>query len=239
MRRSLGVNVDHIATLRQARGGLFPDPVEAALRCVDAGAESIIAHLREDRRHIQDADILKLKRQLKVKFNIEASISPTVLKTILKAHPNVVTFVPEKRQEKTTEAGLDVMGLNRRLEHVLDRLRREGIGISLFIDPDIEQVKAAIQMGVHDIEIHTGEYANARSKAQRQRSFAKIVIAAQNAHLWGLRVHVGHGLDYENVTHLAKLSVFEEFNIGYSIVTRAVFVGLKKAVHEMKRLIRV
>lgn len=234
----LGVNVDHVATLRQARGSSFPDPVEAALICQEAGADSIVAHLREDRRHIQDRDVLRLKGNLSVKLNLELSIDPTVLRTAYRVQPGGVTFVPERRQERTTESGLDVIGLRKKLKAILPALRKRKISVSLFVDPDPKQIAAARELGAAAVEIHTGEYANAKGVKQAERCIRKIEQAIQYSNSLGLVTHVGHGLDYENVRKVAELEGICEFNIGYAIITKALYVGLGNAVREMKSLIR-
>jgi pyridoxine 5-phosphate synthase len=233
----LGVNIDHVATVRQARGAAFPDPVEAALVCERAGARAIVAHLREDRRHIQDADVLRLKRRLRVKFNMEISTDRSVLRTALRVRPDAVTFVPERRRERTTEAGVDAAGLRRKLAAIIRSMRREGIGVSLFVDPIGAQLEAARDLGADAVEIHTGAYANARTARARERAALAVGQAVRAARALGLLTHVGHGLDYANVPRIARIPGIEEFNIGYAIVARALFTGLARAVRDMKRLV--
>ena len=234
----LGVNIDHVATIRQARGDVFPDPIEAALACQKAGADSIVAHLREDRRHIQDADIARLKKKLSIPLNMEMSIHPSVLETAYRVRPHHVTFVPEKRQEKTTESGLDVAGLADRLRPILVQMQKHRIGVSLFIDTDARQIDAAKALGVEAIEIHTGAYATAKTPSKARAEAVRIAHAVKRSNALGLLTHVGHGLDYENTSRIAAIPGICEFNIGFSIVARSVFSGLPAAVREMKRLLR-
>jgi len=244
--RHLGVNIDHVATLRQARlargerapaGGAYPDPVRAALISIRSGAYSIVAHLREDRRHIQDYDIHNLKKA-GVRLNMELSVAPSVLETAYAICPHVATFVPEKRQEKTTESGLDAVRLAHRLEPILTKMRKKKIGISLFIGPDPAQIDASHALGAEAVEIHTGEYAEAKSAADAEREARRITEAIRYARSLGLLAHVGHGLDYKNVSRIARITGATEFNIGYSIVSRALSDGLARAVRDMKRAIR-
>lgn len=234
----LGVNIDHVATLRQARGEDFPDPVEAALACQKAGAKSIVAHLREDRRHIQDADAAALKKKLRIPLNMEISIDPTVLATAFKVRPAVVTIVPERRQERTTEAGIDVKKMRAELEPIIQKFQMKGIGVSLFIDPDLSQIRAAQDAGADAVEIHTGAYANAPTKDDRDCAFLEVREAVRFANVLRLLTHVGHGLDYQNVGRIAALKGICEFNIGYAIIARALFTGLPRAVADMRRAIR-
>ena len=226
----LGVNIDHIATLRQARKEDFPSPVEAAKLCIKSGADSIVAHLREDRRHIQDKDIFLIRKAVK-RFDMEMAATQEMLKIALKVKPDIVTLVPEKRQEVTTEGGLDVKKQIRYLLDYTDKLQSKGILVSLFIDPDPIQIAAAARTGASFIEIHTGEYANSRS------SFKKIKAAVAFAGELGLRVNAGHGLTLDNVSQVANIPEVEELNIGYSIIVDALFNGLEKAVKRMKKAI--
>ena len=226
----LGVNIDHIATLRQARKEDFPSPVEAAKLCVKAGADSIVAHLREDRRHIQDKDIFLIRKAVK-RFDMEMAATKEMLKIALKVKPDMVTLVPEKRQEVTTEGGLDVKKQIKYLTGYCDMLQSKGIMVSLFIDPDPVQIGAAARTGACFIEIHTGEYANSKS------SVKKIKAAVAFAKGLGLRVNAGHGLTLENVSQVARIPGVEELNIGYSIIVDAVFNGLGNAVKRMKKAI--
>lgn len=228
----LGVNVDHVATLREARGGKVPDPVEAALEAEKGGADGITVHLREDRRHIQDSDLWKLKRTLRKPLNLEMALHPEIVKIALKLHPEKCCLVPEKRQELTTEGGLDAAEKKDTLKKVVPRLRKKGIEVSLFIDPEIRQVRTASEVGADTVELHTGTYANA-GRRRKVRELARLRRAAIEAHRLGLKVNVGHGLDYENVRSVARLPHICEANIGHSIVSRAVFVGMREAVREM------
>lgn len=234
----LGVNVDHIATLRQARRGFFPDPVYAAAVCERSGCDSIVAHLREDRRHINDRDIRRLKKTVKTKFNLEMSIAPEIVDIACGIKPHQVTLVPEKRRELTTEGGLDVFGHQEKLKRVIFKLSSRGIEVSIFIDPDKKQISAVPRTGAGIIELHTGRYAEAKTKAQRQGRFQEIVKAVEFARGLGLRVNAGHGLDYENVRMIAGIEGIEELNIGYSIICNSVFWGLENAVKKMRGLIR-
>ncbi|HOW58304.1 MAG TPA: pyridoxine 5'-phosphate synthase [Candidatus Omnitrophota bacterium] len=235
--RKLGVNIDHVATLRQARGGIEPSVVEAALDAEQGGADSITVHLREDRRHIQDEDIFELLQKIYVPLNLEMSISPEILKIALKAKPEKACLVPEKRQELTTEGGLDLFSKKNLLARTVDDLSAKKVEVSLFIDPVEKQVREAAQLGAYAIEIHTGSYANAKETA-KDKEIGRIRKAAQLGAELGLKVHAGHGLNYENIFPLLNIPEIVEFNIGHSIISRAVFVGLNKAVSEMKRLIR-
>lgn len=232
----LGVNIDHVATLRQARRGFDPDPVKAALVCEKAGVDSIVAHLREDRRHIQDKDVVRLKKELSIRFNLEMSIAPGVVDLACRVRPVQVTLVPERRLELTTEGGLDVIGGFRRLKAACARLGDKGIAISLFIAPDKAQVDKAIELGVGAIELHTGCYALARTPAAQARELKKLVGMTAYAHRHGLVVNAGHGLDYQNTSPVARIPDMHELNIGHSIMAYAVFVGLERAVKEMRLL---
>lgn len=234
---NLGVNIDHVATLRQLRKGIFPDPVCAALICQQAGCSSIVAHLREDRRHIHDEDLRRLKRQVR-RFNLEMSIAGEIVDIACLVKPDQATLVPEKRQELTTEGGLDIITYKKRLKEVVKRLSDKGIEVSLFIDPDKKQIAAVPEVGAKIIEIHTGKYAHAKNKNQSARRLAEIGEAIRYAKGLGLRVNAGHGLDYDNTKAIAKIKDIEEFNIGYSIICRSLFVGLKAAVKEMAALVK-
>lgn len=234
---TLGVNIDHIATLREVRRGIEPEPVIAALICEAAGAEAIVAHLREDRRHIKERDLYILKKTVKTKLNLEMSISPEIVEIACKLKPGQATLVPEKRQELTTEGGLDVISNFKKIQQVLHRLEKQGIPVSLFIDPDKEQIGAAKKAGIGMIELHTGRYADATGKTGKDKYFKELETAAHYAMALGLRVFAGHGLNYYNASRVAKIKEIEELNIGYSIVCRAVLVGLDRAVKEMKVLI--
>jgi len=233
----LGVNIDHVATLRQARRGHDPEPVLAAKICEAAGADSIVVHLREDRRHIQDADLLNLRRTVRSRLNLEMSVAPEIVAIACKIKPDQATLVPEKRQELTTEGGLDVIKNSKHVRAAVKKLVGSGIEVSLFIDPVKSQISAAKKAGAGMIELHTGRYAEAKNKAGVSSSFRELEQAVKYAHSLGLMVNAGHGLDYNNVTRIAGIKDIEELNIGYSIICRAVFVGLDRAVKEMKALL--
>ena len=234
----LGVNIDHIATVRQARRGRLPDPVEAALACERAGADSIVCHLREDRRHIQDADVRRLKAAATTPLNLEMSIAEEIVRVALAVKPRQVTLVPERRRELTTEGGLDAVKLSKRLSLVTERFERSDIVVSLFIDPVQAQVKAAKRTGAATIELHTGGYANAVTASAKTRELAALRRAAEQGRSLGLAVAAGHGLDYDNVAPICEIPEIEELNIGYAIIVRALSVGLEQAVREMAGLIR-
>ncbi len=234
----LGVNIDHVATLRQARGGKEPDPVRAAKICQKAGAHSIVMHLREDRRHIQDADLFRVKKAVSIRLNLEMSIAPSVVKVAKKLRPHQVTLVPEKRQERTTEGGLDLFRKTKELKNCIQSLQKKDIEVSLFIDPDLKQINAAKRLGADAVEFHTGDYANQKTSAGVKKELERLRKAVVLATKIGITAHAGHGLDYENVPPLAKIKGLVEFNIGYSIVTRALWTGLEEAVREMKRRIQ-
>jgi pyridoxine 5-phosphate synthase len=234
----LGVNVDHVATVREARRGRSPDPVTAALLCEEAGAEQITVHLREDRRHIQDRDVRLLRELVKTSLNLEMAPTDEMIAIALSIRPDTATFVPERREELTTEGGLDVIAGEERIAAAARRLGDGGIRVSLFIDPDLEQVKESLRAGAHAIEIHTGRYAGAASEEERRAELERITDAAALAHKIGLAVAVGHGLDTRNVGPIARIPEVEEANIGHSIVARAVFVGLAEAVRETVAALR-
>ena len=232
----LAVNVDHVATLRQARGISEPDPVLAAGICELAGAEGIVVHLREDRRHIQDRDVLILRQTVKTKLNLEMGANQEIIKFALKVKPDMVTLVPEKRQELTTEGGLNVAGQKKKLKNVISQMNDSGIPVSLFIDPDSRQIEASHNIGATFVEIHTGRYCDATSEEETEQEFELIVAAAEDAYEAGLRVNAGHGLNYVNTTRVASLETIEELSIGHAIMARAIFVGLDQAVREMLAL---
>jgi len=234
----LGVNIDHVATIRQARGTSEPDPVTAAALAELAGADGITVHLREDRRHIQDRDVEILRQTVKSRLNLEMAASGEMVAIALRLHPDCVTLVPEKRQELTTEGGLDVVGQFDRLAPRIARLREAGIVVSLFVDPLREQIEAACRTGAEFIEIHTGLYCDAADEETRQKELAKIADAIRVGQKCGLGVNAGHGLNYRNIVPVVALGGVEEFNIGHSIVSRAVLVGLERAVREMVALVR-
>lgn len=233
----LGVNVDHIATLRQARQTEYPAPVVGALLCEYAGCHSIVAHLREDRRHIQDRDIFLIKEAIKIPFNLEMSINREIVEVALKLKPHQATLVPERRQELTTEGGIDLIKNYDRVNRAVKKLQAEAIRVSLFIDPLKVQIEKAKQMSADLIELNTGKYSEAKSSKERIRELGKIKDASRFAKKLGFFVAAGHGLDYENVKEIAKIKEIEELNIGHSIICRSVFVGLVAAVEEMLGLI--
>jgi pyridoxine 5-phosphate synthase len=233
----LGVNVDHVATLRQARGVDYPDPVEAALVAERAGADGITVHLREDRRHIQDGDVERLRRQLGVKLNLEMAVAGPMVAFACRVRPADACLVPERREELTTEGGLDVVGHLGRVREATARLADAGIRVSHFIDPEAAQVRASHDAGARAVELHTGDYANAVDPGMRSREVARLAAAATLAHELGLAVHAGHGLTVGNVGPVVRVPHVVELNIGHAIVARAVFVGLAEAVREMKAAI--
>ncbi|MBI4431917.1 MAG: pyridoxine 5'-phosphate synthase [Candidatus Omnitrophica bacterium] len=234
----LGVNVDHVATLRQARGGRTPDPVEAARLCEKVGAHSIVMHLREDRRHIQDEDLFRAQKSLSIKLNLEMSIAPSVVKVARRLRPDQVTLVPEKRMERTTEGGLDLSRKKEALKRVIRGLEAKNVEVSLFIDPDARQIETAKALAAPAVEFHTGDYANAASAGAIQKELKRLDKAVRLAGEYGIKAHAGHGLDYHNVKAIRRIKGLEELNIGYSIVCRAVWVGWENAVQEMLDLIR-
>jgi pyridoxine 5-phosphate synthase len=233
----LGVNIDHVASLRELRHGIEPEPVLAALAAEAAGADSIVVHLREDRRHIKEHDLSILKRAVKTKLNLEMSVADQIVEVACKLKPDQATLVPERRQELTTEGGLDVISNFKRVKRVIAELKGCGMEVSLFIDPDKIQIAAAKKVGAKIIELHTGRYADAKNRQQTENYFQQIKRAVNYAKDSGLAVNAGHGLTYSNVRRIAHIKGIEELNIGYSIVCRAVMVGLAQAVREMKELI--
>ena len=233
----LGVNVDHVATLRQARGVDYPDPVEAALAAEAAGADGITVHLREDRRHIQERDVEELRRRLRIKLNLEMAVTDAMIDFALRVRPEDACFVPERREELTTEGGLDVVAHAARVAAAAGRLASAGIRVSLFIDPEHAQVAASRQAGAHAVELHTGDWANAVGDAERARQLARLRAAAAEAARLGLEVHAGHGLTVANVRAVAAILEIVELNIGHAIVARAVLVGMAAAVREMRALL--
>ena len=233
----LGVNVDHVATVRQARGIDVPDPVQAALLAEEAGAESITVHLREDRRHIQDRDVELLRASVKTKLNLEMAVTPAMVAYAEKIRPDDACFVPEKREELTTEGGLDVVAHRVVVQEAVKRLQGNGIKVSLFIDPVKAQIETARNVGAHGIEIHTGTYCNAAVEG-REKELQAVVVGALLARSFGLAVHGGHGLNYENVSPIARIPEIIELNIGHSIIARAVMVGIGHAVREMVEILR-
>jgi pyridoxine 5-phosphate synthase len=232
----LGVNIDHVATIRQARGTPYPDPVEAAQIAEDAGAEGITIHLREDRRHIQDRDLEILSRTVRGRLNLEMAASEEMLGIAEHWRPSHCCLVPERRAELTTEGGLNVLAQQAQLTDVRVRLAEAGVTLSLFINPDARQIDAAMAIGAPAIELHTGQYADALTPHDTERELKRIVEASEYAHSLGLRVNAGHGLHYGNVQAISRISPIVELNIGHAIVARALFVGLGNAVKEMKTL---
>jgi pyridoxine 5-phosphate synthase len=234
---ALGVNIDHVATLRQARRVSYPDPLLAALMAEEAGADSITLHLREDRRHIQDRDVLVMREALQTRMNLEMAVTEEMVAIAQKVRPQDVCLVPESRQEVTTEGGLDVAALGARIADAVSTLGGAGIRVSLFIDPEPAQIDASRRAGAPVVELHTGAYAQAIG-ASRAREFERLRTAAKHAAAVGLNVNAGHGLNYHNVQPVAAIAEIIELNIGHSIVARAVFDGLAKAVRDMKQLMR-
>lgn len=234
----LGVNIDHVATVRQARRGKEPDPISAAILADLAGADGIVCHLREDRRHIQDRDLRLLREVVRSHLNLEMAPTEEMEKIAIKTLPEMVTLVPEKREEITTEGGLDAATHADRFAKIVSNLHTHNIVVSLFIDPDIHQVKAASRVGADYVELHTGEYANTENLNSQNEELEKLTSMALAASKLGLGVSAGHGLNYQNVAMVAKIPKIEELNIGHSIISRAVLVGLERAVSEMLQLIR-
>ncbi|MFV8571654.1 pyridoxine 5'-phosphate synthase [Marinobacter sp. SBS5] len=233
----LGVNIDHVATLREARGTRYPDPVQAALVAEEAGADGITVHPREDRRHIQDRDVLLLKDVLQTKMNLEMAVTDAMLAFAEQVKPECVCLVPEKREELTTEGGLDVDGQEERVANACERLAKIGAEVSLFIDPDPVQIDAAVRCGAPVIELHTGEYAEAATPVQAEASIKILEDAVAYARKKGLIVNAGHGLHYHNTERVAAIPGINELNIGHAIVARAVFTGLKDAVKDMRAIL--
>lgn len=233
----LGVNIDHVATLRQARGGFDPDPLAAAVLVELAGADGLVVHLREDRRHIQDKDLTLLREIVRTKLDLEIAADESMAKIALTVKPHLVTLVPERRQELTTEGGLDVAGHRDRIQKIIDLLHEGGIPVSLFIEPDLSQVKSAHKITADFIEIHTGKYANAQRSKEADAELEAITQAAKLAYKLGMGVNAGHGLNYRNIKRLTQIPEIVEYNIGHSIISRAVLVGLDRAVREMKELV--
>jgi pyridoxine 5-phosphate synthase len=232
----LGVNIDHVATLRQARGTRYPDPVQAAIEAEQSGADSITLHLREDRRHIQERDVRLLQEILQTRMNLEMAVTDEMLALAEELRPSDCCLVPEKREELTTEGGLDVAGAQGRIGDACKRLADAGVRVSLFIDAESRQIEAALACGAPVIEIHTGHYADALSEAQQAQELARIREGVRLAHAEGLQVNAGHGLHYHNTRAIAEIAAIRELNIGHAIIARAVFVGLQGAVSEIKRI---
>ncbi|HKQ30086.1 MAG TPA: pyridoxine 5'-phosphate synthase [Burkholderiales bacterium] len=234
----LGVNIDHVATLRQARGTSYPDPVQAAIEAERAGADAITVHLREDRRHIQDRDVELIRRALATRLNLEMAVTDEMVDIARRIRPQDCCLVPERRQELTTEGGLDVVQHRKRIAEVCARLADAGVRVSLFVDADPAQIEASVQCGAPVIEIHTGHYADATTDDARAAELARIERAVRQGRGLKLQVNAGHGLHYQNVRAIAALSGMSELNIGHAIVAQAVFTGLGPAVREMKRLMQ-
>lgn len=234
----LGVNIDHVATLRQARGTQYPDPIQAAIEAEQAGADAITLHLREDRRHIQDRDVEMLKDILQTRMNLEMAVTDEMLAIAARIRPADCCLVPERREELTTEGGLDVKGQRERMRDACAQLAEAQVRVSLFIDADQTQIDAAAEVGAPVIEIHTGQFADAETPAQRDMELAKVVRAVEHGIGLGLQVNAGHGLHYHNVQTIAAIPGIRELNIGHAIIARALFSGLQPAVREMKQLMR-
>ncbi len=234
----LGVNIDHVATVREARRTIEPSPLAAAQLCVAAGCDSIVCHLREDRRHINDADVVALRKKVKTRLNLEMSIVPEIVAIACRIKPDQATLVPERRQEVTTEGGLDVQAHEKAICRVVKMLSGHGIDVSLFIDPSKKQIDASARTGAGIVELHTGEYANAGTKAAQKKQLRILKSAVAYALKLGLEVNAGHGLTYRNAAAVARIPGMHELNIGHSIISRSIFVGVRQAVTEMKRLIR-
>jgi pyridoxine 5-phosphate synthase len=234
----LHVNVDHVATVRQARRAAFPDPVEWAVRAEAAGAHGITCHLRHDRRHVQDDDVRRLRARVTTLLNLETSLAPEMLALAVQSGADAFCLVPENRQEVTTEGGLDVVAERRRLADAIPRLADAGGAVSLFVDPEPDQLAASADAGAAFVELHTGAYANAAG-AERERELERLIAGAELARALGLRVNAGHGLDYDNVAPVARMPHVEELNIGHAMVARALFVGVDACVREMLARIRV
>ncbi|MBN1448583.1 MAG: pyridoxine 5'-phosphate synthase [Bacteroidetes bacterium] len=234
----LCVNIDHFATLREARGGWEPDPVTAAQICELHGAEGIVCHLREDRRHINDRDLRLLRDSVKTKLDLEMAITDEILQIAVETLPELVTFVPEKRKELTTESGLDVLHQGEKIAQAVRMMHDHDIEVSLFVDPIDEQIEASAEAGADLIELHTGEFANARSEEELVEQLERIKKAAAYGHTLGLGVNAGHGLNYINIKYIRAIREIEEVSIGHALVARAVFVGLPKAVEDLIALLR-
>jgi pyridoxine 5-phosphate synthase len=234
----LGINIDHIASIREIRNGVEPEPVFAALLCEKAGADSIVVHLREDRRHIKERDLCLLKEVVRTKLNLEMSTAADIVEIACKVRPNQATLVPEKRKELTTEGGLDVISNMKRISLTVNKLKKHNIAVSLFIDPVKAQIDASLKLAVRMVELHTGKYAEAKTPSAKKKCLEQLKKVASYAYSKGIIVNAGHGLDYYNVGAVTKIKQIEELNIGYSIVCRAAVFGLEHAVREMKELVK-
>ena len=234
----LGVNIDHVATLRQARGGKEPSPAQAAILCEQAGADSIVCHLREDRRHINDNDLREIKKAVRTRLNLEMSLNPGIIRIALKIRPDEATLVPERREEVTTEGGLNVQKYFRRIQETTQRFQSKGIQVNLFIDPVHRQIDYAKKAGAAMIELHTGRYSLAKTTTSCNREIKKIEDAVRYARSLGLIVNAGHGLKYDNILSIAKIPGINELNIGHSIISNSIYWGIAQAVKKMKKLAR-
>jgi pyridoxine 5-phosphate synthase len=233
----LSINIDHIATIRNARGGVTPDPAEAARTCENAGAAGIVCHLREDRRHIKDEDVRRLRESLRKKLDLEMAATEEIIGIAIQVKPDLVTLVPERRQELTTEGGLDIVGQKKHYEDVIKRFRRNKIPVSLFIDPEENQIRASADIGTDMIEIHTGNYAEAKTEQEVKERLARIQETAKLGKSLGIGVNAGHGLDYDNIKPVADIKEIDEVSIGYGVIVRALQIGLEQAVREMVKLV--
>ena len=234
----LAINVDHVATIRQARGISEPDPVSAAAICELAGASGIVVHLREDRRHMQDRDVILLAQTIKTKLNLEMGANKDIIAIALEIKPDLITLVPEKREELTTEGGLDILSQTKKIAKVIEKMTKSSIPVSLFLDPDLKQLAVAKEIGATFVELHTGRYCDAANEEMCQRQFELLSIAAEEGDRMGLRMCAGHGLNYNNTAPIAALDTIEELSIGHAIIARSVFTGLDKAVRDMLAIIR-
>lgn len=233
----LAINVDHVATIRQARGINEPDPVYAAAICEMAGASGIVVHLREDRRHMQDRDIFLLRETVKTKLNLEMGANKEIIKIALDLEPDLITLVPENRQELTTEGGLDIISQKKKIAKVIEKMAQKNIPVSIFSDPDPKQLKAAKEVGATFVELHTGTYSDAVDEKTQEHEYQLLVAASEAAYQQGLRVFAGHGLDYQNTAPIAAIDAIEELSIGHAIIARAVFTGLEQAVKDMLAIV--
>ncbi len=233
----LAINVDHVATVRNARGITEPDPVTAAAICELAGAAGIVVHLREDRRHIKDRDVILLRQTIKTRMNLEMGANKEIIQIALDLKPEMVTLVPEKRKELTTEGGLNVAGQKKKLAKTIAQMTKAGIAVSMFIDPESKQIQASHDIGATYVELHTGRYCDATNDSERNNEYKMIAASADEAYEMGLRVNAGHGLDYQTTSRIAAIDTIEELSIGHAIITRAVYVGLDQAVREMKKIV--
>ncbi|HOV92778.1 MAG TPA: pyridoxine 5'-phosphate synthase [Candidatus Kapabacteria bacterium] len=235
---TLNVNIDHIATVRNARGGVEPDPIAAAILCELAGANGIVSHLREDRRHVNERDVRLLREVIQTKFDLEMAATDEIIAIALDLKPDLVTIVPEKRQELTTEGGLDVLAISKKLSEMTKKMHDKGIEVSLFIEPNAMSIEQSIAVDADMVELHTGFYANAKSRKEREEEYGNLLAASEFAFQNGLKVAMGHGLNYQNTQQICEISHINELSIGHSIIARAVFVGLDHAVKDMLELIK-